>query len=169
MAGVIVVNNAQENNPMSLREKLRKLEPREKEQQVNWEEKRLAWLASVAELYRKIEEWFKPLIDENLMQTERTDKQLDDGPLGVYEIPQLEVAMGDKTVIFEPIARNVIGAQGRIDLYVRGYKEEKWFLLRFEESDGKSNWELCKSTNKFDRKNFDKASLETLFEQWVTV
>lgn len=154
---------------MSLREKLIKLEEKEKEQAVNWDEKRRIWLASVAELYQRIAEWFKPLIDENLMQIEPTNKQLDDGPLGEYEIPQLEVTMGDKTIIFEPIARNVIGAQGRIDLYVRGYKEDKWFLLRFEESDRKSNWELCKSTNKLDRKNFDKASLETLFEQWVTV
>jgi hypothetical protein len=154
---------------MSLKEKLKKLEEKEKEQVVNWEEKRRIWLSSVAELYQKIEQWFKPLIDENLMQLERTDKQLDDGPLGEYGIPQLEVAMGDKTVIFEPIARNVIGAQGRIDLYVRGYKEEKWFLLRFEESENKSSWELCKSTNKFDRKPLNKSNLETLFEQWITV
>jgi len=154
---------------MSLKEKLKKLEEKGKERTVNWEEEKRAWLSSVDQLYQSIEEWFKPLIDEHLMRIERTNKLLDDGPLGEYEIPQLEVALGDKTVIFEPIARNVIGAQGRIDLYVRGYKEEKWFLLRVEESENKMSWELRKSTKKFERKPLDRANLETLFEQWVTV
>lgn len=46
---------------------------------------------------------------------------------------------------------------------------EKWFLLRVEESENKMSWELRKSTKKFDRKPLDRANLETLFEQWVTV
>ena len=153
---------------MSLKEKLKKLEAKEKEQAVNWEETRRIWVSAVKDLYQQIELWFKPLIDENLMHVDPTTKLLDDGPMGEYEIPQLEVAMGAKTIIFEPVARNVIGAQGRIDLYVRGYKEEKWSILRFEESEKKSRWELCKSSNKFDRKPLNKTNLETLFEQWIT-
>jgi hypothetical protein len=95
--------------------------------------------------------------------------------LGAYEIPRLELFLGEKglserieeVVIFEPVGRNVIGANGKIDIYLRGRISDKALLLLMRDDNENLHWELTK--NKKDRVVFDKNNFENLLDEWLNI
>lgn len=45
---------------------------------------------------------------------------IEEPELGPYEVPTLHIHTGQGTLIVEPVARNIVGADGRVDLYNLG-------------------------------------------------
>lgn len=80
------------------------------------EEERAEWLAAVERLVAEAESWCarRGWWSERELKTV-TD---DDDCLGAYLVPMLRIQTPKSRFVFEPIARYVVGAQGRIDLAV---------------------------------------------------
>jgi len=99
---------------------------------VNWHEVVREWQALVAQLTSQVRAWSEARgwrVDEKTLTL--TEEQL-----GTYEVPMLIMELAQRQVLLEPIARRVIGAQGRVDLYsypsmdrvMLLYDGERWIL-----------------------------------------
>lgn len=160
---------------LDLREKLKKLSERRKESAIDWDQIKTAWVAAVDKLYGDIENWFNEYLNEGYMISKLSKINLSEEFLGNYEISSLELFLGDKSkedveevIVLEPIGRNVIGANGRIDIYLRGRKSEKALLLLMRNDDTDDyHWELAR--NKRDRVVFDKNAFEVLINDWLSI
>ena len=98
------------------------------------------WTEALSKLFDKIEKWLEPAKREGL-DLKRCEVEISEEPLGTYRAPALEIRFADITVRLEPIARMVLGAYGRIDIYsplgihklVRLNMEgNKWYLILSE-------------------------------------
>jgi len=152
---------------MSLEEKLKKLAEK-KDAKAEWEAAKSKWIAVVKDLYEDIESWVQPWKDKGYLSVNRTLKSKSEEPVGDYEIDALEITVGDEAIVLEPFGMNVIGAIGRIDVYLRGFKSDAKLLLRLVNIEGEERWELW--DGKFSgaaRYPFDKIRLERLMDQWL--
>jgi hypothetical protein len=139
----------------------------EQKRGVDWEARKEEWIAAVNSLYDTVEGWFSGLREQGLMAIERKPTCVYEEYLGDYAIDSLEIGMADKKVILEPVGRNVIGARGRIDLYLRGFKADRLLLLRLEDVEGQIRWEMWKGKLSGFRKPFAKETFEQLLEEWL--
>jgi hypothetical protein len=152
---------------MTLEEKLKRLAERAGEEKADAKERRDEWISAVNSLYDKVENWLKPFSDKKYLTVIRTPMQKTEELLGDYEIDTLEIRAGDETVVMEPFGRNVIGALGRIDVFLRGFKSDAQMLLRLTNLEGELRWELWE--HKFPgspRYPFNEDSLEKLLNKW---
>jgi hypothetical protein len=161
---------------LSFRDKLIKLSEKRKEGSTDWGQRKDEWIGAVNRLYDEIEVWFLELFDEGYMDIKLVKITLAEEFIGEYEIDTLELYLGERgsydaveeVVIFEPIGRNVIGASGRIDIYLRGRKSEKVLLLLMRDPNSDNySWNLAKS--KKDITIFDRGVLEHLIDEWITI
>jgi len=80
-------------------------------------ERRREWIAAVKRLYQKVTgELLAESIAQGLVTVSRVEKEITEEHLGTYRVPELVLAIGGETVRFSPKGRNIIGAQGRVDL-----------------------------------------------------
>ncbi|HAF71287.1 MAG: hypothetical protein XD60_1827 [Acetothermia bacterium 64_32] len=116
------------------------------------------WQKAVSNLFEKIENWLAPASSEGL-NLKWYETELDEGDLGKYVAPALELEFEGIRVKIEPVGRLVIGARGRVDIssplgvhhLVRlGPEEDDWYLVR----DGVD-----------ERKRLTKQTLEELLKE----
>lgn len=150
---------------MSLQEKLKSLAERTEMEKVDWAGRKSEWISAVNRLYDDIELWLKPWRDQGYLKITRSPMPKWEEPLGDYEIDTLEITAGDETVVFEPFGRNVIGALGRIDVYLRGFKSDAQMLVRLANEEEEARWELWKTKFSGPKVPFDKDSLENLLDE----
>jgi hypothetical protein len=74
---------------------------------------REVWLSLVDKLLSQIEEW----AGQRKWQTRREDKTLTEEIIGTYSVPVLQIKLPAGVLYVDPVARYVIGAEGRVDLY----------------------------------------------------
>jgi len=80
-------------------------------------ERRREWIAAVKRLYQKVtDELLAESIAQGLVTVSRVQKEIKEEYLGTYRVPELVLDIGGETVRFSPKGRNIIGAQGRVDL-----------------------------------------------------
>jgi hypothetical protein len=72
------------------------------------------WIAAVDEVLSQVEVWCA----EKDWWVNREDKTLAEDELGSYAIPVLRIQTPTGRLVVDPIARQVVGASGRIDLCV---------------------------------------------------
>ena len=73
------------------------------------------WLIAVNQVLDDVEEWVGQEREWNIS---RDETEIDEEALGgTYKAPVLQIGTPQGHIILEPIARAVLGAQGRIDLY----------------------------------------------------
>jgi len=152
---------------MSLEEKLRQIAERPEKETADWEVVKAEWIAAVDKLYHDIEDWFGEYLQKDYMKVVRTPIRLQEEYLGEYDIDMLEIVIGETIVSLEPVARLVIGARGRIDVFPRGYRDDALFLIHVERVDGKVVWELRQRKDRGYRKDFTKTVFEELLESWL--
>lgn len=150
---------------MSLQEKLKSLAEKTAEEKVDWARRRDEWISAVGSLYDDIELWLGPWREQGYLTVTRAPVPKREEPLGDYVIDTLEITAGDETVVFEPFGRNVIGALGRIDVYLRGFKSDAQLLVRLANLEDEVRWELWKSKFSGPRTLFDKNCLERLLDE----
>ncbi|MGO9569832.1 MAG: hypothetical protein ACLP5H_20050 [Desulfomonilaceae bacterium] len=150
-----------------LEEKLKRLAEKAAEEKVDWEACKSEWIARVGKLYDEVEEWLMPWKEKGYITLARTLTPKSEEPLGDYEIGTLEITAGDETIVFEPFRRLVIGALGRIDVYLRGFKSDAQMLLSLEDAEGRLRWELWRSKYSGPGLPFNKETLEKLLEEWL--
>src|SRR5690242_13704998 len=72
------------------------------------------WLHSLDELFQQVRAW----AEQQGWPVTQTGSEIDEDELGTYTIPVLEIDAPEGRLVLQPIARDVLGAAGRVDLTV---------------------------------------------------
>ncbi|QTA90189.1 hypothetical protein [Desulfonema magnum] len=110
-------------------------------------------------LYEEIRNWFAEYSEEGYISFEYRELQYAESEEIFLSTRILELNLGGGvSVVLEPTGTNVIGAFGKIDLYLRGHKDKKLFLLliKEEEKDERFHWEVWKNTKQQEQILFNK-------------
>ncbi|MCP4346303.1 MAG: hypothetical protein GY795_12350 [Desulfobacterales bacterium] len=153
---------------MGLKDKLKILSEKDK-QNFDLLNAKNSFISQVNQLYSKIiNEWFNEYFDEGYMSFKFEQINLIEDQTEKYEINQLDIYLEKGPVIvFEPVGTNIIGADGKIDLYLHGKKADKYILLLLQNEQKEYYWELWKSRRKKDQYFFDKKFFEVIIENWL--
>lgn len=73
---------------------------------------RKEWLQAVRTELRRVREW----AEAAGWQVKESREEITEHTLGRYSVPTLEITTDQGQVVFAPVARDVLGARGRIDL-----------------------------------------------------
>ena len=152
---------------MGLEDKLQKLSKFETTKKIDLQKVVLEWQTEVKKTLGKTQDWLKPYIDKGLLQVVEKEKSINEEILGEYKVKQLEYEFGKFRLVFEPVGRNILGAWGRIDVFLRGNKVDKYLLVHLGEDIKIAKWYLSSFQNKSIRTEFTKANLEKLIEEWI--
>jgi hypothetical protein len=71
------------------------------------------WLQVVEALARSVRDW----AEKKGWAVTEEQREINEEQLGIYQAPVLQIDTPHGQVILEPIARDVAGAEGRVDLY----------------------------------------------------
>ena len=74
------------------------------------------WVSDVDALYKLVEKYMGPYIKRGDVKVSFGDIEINEELLGAYKIRRMNLAIGLQQVVFTPIGRIIIGAQGRVDL-----------------------------------------------------
>ena len=153
---------------MALKDKLEKIRQEKQSMQVDWSKRRDAWIVEVKKLYDEVASWFADLLDPGYMQIGIRSKSIIEDYLGKYDIDVMEMDLSVyPAVVMEPVARNVLGYAGRLDLYLKGHDTNRMMLLLVEDDGAPSRWELVINTDKKQHVPFDRDALERVLEYWL--
>lgn len=153
---------------MSLKEKLEKFSKTGNIAQIDWDVKVEEWKTSVVDFYEKIQDWLTDYIKDGYIKTKKSEITLFEENTGNYAISKLELLFADKCAVFEPVGADVIGAEGRIDFYLRGEKGKKYMLILTKDNDNRDQWLVTDWLNEWDEVKFDKSMLEGILDKWLT-
>jgi hypothetical protein len=156
---------------ITLREKLEKRAQQQKDaNDIDWEKRKRLWIDYIKNLYDTVESWLHDYVDDGYMAFNRSKKKtITEKDVETYEIEILEIDIEGDIVVFDPVGTNIIGAWGRVDVYLRGHKADKVMLFLYgdENEPEREGWILLFDEYRFD---FNKARLEELlliwFENW---
>lgn len=81
--------------------------------EINWDNKKTEWQKSIKDLVGDIRLW----AENNKWIVVQHDKSITEDHLGTYQVPELNIKIPGGHLIVEPIGRNIIGAEGRVDIY----------------------------------------------------
>jgi len=152
---------------MSLKDKLKKLRDSSNGSEIDWEKNKNKWINSVNHLFEIIQDdWFSELEDEGLLKIQTLPIYITEEHIGKYSIDKMEITYATGSIVFEPAGRNIIGGEGRIDLYLKGEFGKGLMLILFREN-GQDNWTLVNKQNRREQELLTKESLEKVIEQWI--
>ncbi|HTV13323.1 MAG TPA: hypothetical protein VME68_01335 [Acidobacteriaceae bacterium] len=83
---------------------------------MDWQREKAAWLRQLDDLYARIEGFLKSYIDAGQISLSTSPFEISEEHLGVYDAPQLSIAIGSKTVTLEPMGTIQVGNRGRVDI-----------------------------------------------------
>jgi len=87
------------------------------ESEIDWGKRRRQWIDAVERLYQTVTgELLGESIAQRLVTVSRVEKVIKEEYLGTYRVPELILDIRGETVRFSPKGRNIIGANGRVDL-----------------------------------------------------
>ncbi len=121
---------------------------RKKEQEAEWQRERTEilkeWLGELVELRNRLLYWLRPAISAGV-KVKLPQIEISEEILGTYKAPALEIAFGLRRALIRPVARIIVGGQGRVDiesplgnfLLIRRSPEAGWFLIRKSWDDAK--------------------------------
>lgn len=152
---------------MSLKEKLQELQNSNKESHIDWEKNKKEWIDSVKLLFHTIQaDWFSELEAEGLLRIETLPISISEEYIGNYLIDQMEITSTTHSIVFSPIGSNIIGGEGRIDLYLRG-EYGKGVMLILSRENNADTWFIINKELRQEKKILSKISLEKIIEQWI--
>ncbi len=152
---------------MALKDKLKRIAEQGHAKDIDWDKIRDAWLKQVGKLYKEIEAWFREYLDEGYVKVSFREIRLSEDHLGTYRIPAMELSFGGPVLVLEPVGRAILGASGRIDLYMSGHRADKIMLLLMSDDRGRPFWELRKRQIRTERCRFERQIFEELIEGWL--
>ena len=127
---------------MTLREKLEKIQNSPKESIIDWDKSKRIWIESVDTLFNSIKNsWLIELVNQKLLEIKTSSINLVEEHLGRYSIDKIEISFDRYSIVLEPVGQNIIGGEGRIDIYLKGVYSEKVMLILSREN-GNDNWLL---------------------------
>jgi len=93
-------------------------EEQAQEQEINWEQREMQWIASVTNFYNNVKSWLEPFVANGLLVIkEDTWTNSDEEYMGRYDIKKLSIIIGKTDLItLTPRGKFVVGGYGRIDM-----------------------------------------------------
>ena len=152
---------------MGLKEKLQRLNDSKTSGQIDWGLRTIEWQNAVEAVLSEVKNWFEPYIKSGLIHVVEVEKSISEENMGTYTTTQLEFEFDAFRLVFEPMGRNILGAIGRIDVYLRGRKTDKYVLVLLETEEGNTKWVLSTFSDKSVRIEFNKVNMERLIEDWI--
>ena len=127
------------------------------------------WKSWVDLLYTNIERWLSWLPEKGgSIQRVRLSRQ--EESLGEYDIDGLLVLIDGREFFFDPHGKQVIGANGRMNLYEVGRVENSAVLLYFtDEEDKPGTWEIRRKTDRQYGAPLNEDTLDQLLGQMLRV
>ncbi len=154
---------------MSLKDKIRKDVELQEKAHVNWDATKKEWLDSIDSLYGTIKNWFGDYEKEKLASFSASEKHLNEEYLGSYNAKVFHINFANgKEIIIEPIGRLIIGAVGRLDIYVKGFKTDRFYIIRYKDEGDVFSWHLVNKTQGRIVSSLTKDVLEKTFEEWLS-
>ena len=154
---------------MNLKDKLKQEIKSNEEKKINWAKRKKDWIDSVKALDKLIIGWFDDYKKEGLLEFKVTTKQHREEYIGEYSVDILHLCFKNgKEIIIEPMGTLIIGAWGRLDIYVRGYNSGKYYILRNKDDQGVFSWQIVDALTKRDITLLTKISLEKIIEKWLS-
>jgi len=150
-----------------LERKLKRLAEESAVQQEKYDEIRKEWIAEVSRLFDEVESWLHKWAGKGYLTVRRSSVSLSEEHLGDYEIPQLELIAGPERIVLEPLGRHILGALGRIDLYLAGFKSDARMVLWLEDVEGSRRWEVWTDRYGGPRLPFNQETLERIMTEWL--
>jgi hypothetical protein len=83
---------------------------------IDYEAEKQKWLDNINEFYDLIRRFVGNYLKQGKITEEWKTIKLQEDNFGEYQVEQLTLKIGKKTLIFKPIGRFVVGCNGRIDL-----------------------------------------------------
>ena len=152
---------------MSLKDKLKKLRDSSDKTVIDWEKNKRDWIDSVNKLYDSIQEhWFIELEDEGLLKIQLTPISITEEYIGSYSINKMEISFATGDIVIEPVGRNIIGGEGRMDFYLKGELSKGLMLILFRE-EGEDQWFIVSKQNRRKKELLTKSTLEKVIDQWI--
>jgi hypothetical protein len=152
---------------MSLKEKLEQINKDSSSQNTDIEQVKNEWIERVEALFAQTTDWLAPYLKEGLFKIVEKVKNINEEQLGAYRMKQLEYEFGEHCLIIEPMGRNIIGSWGRIDIYFRGNKTDKYLLILLGDTFDTATWYLSSFQDKRLRFDWNKDNFEKLIENWI--
>lgn len=82
------------------------------EVKIDWEVKKAEWVKAVEGLAGDVMKWAKA----RKWEVASLQKELHEEFLGTYWAPTLRIQTENGTLMLDPVARNIVGGEGRVDL-----------------------------------------------------
>ncbi len=84
--------------------------------EIDWDQRRQVWKLAVEDLFTKIEsDWLNDYQDD--IEISNNTLTISEPGLGTFVIGDLSLQIGNLKYYFKPIGSNIIGGQGRIDVF----------------------------------------------------
>ena len=154
---------------MKLKETLQKLRDNNIDSKVSLEDKKNQWLNSINSLFDKIQnDWFADLQKSKLFTFQTVPRIIIEEQFGSYSINTLEIDYSEGKIILEPVGRNIVGGDGRIDFYLSG-EYSKGFMLILNHENGKDFWTLIEKQylSEMPNQRLDQKTMEKIIEKWI--
>jgi hypothetical protein len=100
---------------------------------VTADETRAEWQETVEKLVNDVRSW----AETQRWKATLTEHELREEDLGTYTVPGLQITTPRGQLVLEPIARVVIGAQGRVDFYAW---PSLYRVMLLRKTDGSGAW-----------------------------
>lgn len=152
---------------MGLTEKLRAIRDAEKQKSEDIGLLKRQWQEAVDKVLSETKNWFNEYLEQGLFKAIEDKKTIHEELLGAYDVRTIDYEIGQYRLVFEPIGRVIIGSWGRIDVYFRGHKTDKYMLILLGESFESAKWYIAPFQDRANRKEFSKENIEQIIETWI--
>lgn len=129
---------------MPLRDTLNRLREQQQETDPALDRPRLLaeWKQAADELFQQIRHFLSEYERDGSLSVTSRRVRLKEAALGTYEISALRIQAGPAVIFVQPVALDVSGAQGRVDMHRQGRpaEEDRAILLRRRESEGNAEF-----------------------------
>ncbi len=152
---------------MSLKEKLENLRDSSEDTHIDWTKNKNEWIDSVNSLFNIVKnDWFSDLEDDGLLKIETSPISISEEHIGAYAVNKMEITYSTSCIVLAPVGRNIVGGEGRIDLYKKGEFGKGLMLILFREN-GADNWFAVSKGNRYEKELLSRSSFEKIIEQWI--
>jgi hypothetical protein len=150
----------------TLEDKLNRLLEEESNSRVNIDNEVKKWQKSINLLLQNILEWIEPY--KNKILIEKEELTIKEEQTGAYKTTQFTIKpLIGKQIMFKPRGTFIIGAKGRIDIYIPNYKKDLMLILN--RTKDKDSWSLIVDKNRNNKFDFTKSQFINLLDDALTL
>lgn len=149
---------------MALRNTLSRLR-QDSPQHVDPQARLAKWRGAVRDLYQLVQRNLEEYIRNGLLVVQMNRIERSEDFIGGYEIDELHLIAGPAVVVFSPIGTYIVGAAGRVDIYRRGYADNRYLLLWKGTHTSAPGWKIAHKSKPSAAKPYTKVQIEAILDE----